>query len=175
MAIFGLCPTQVPAASHLLLAFTVAIAILTSQAQGRVSPVSHLPKWSPREKTTTGPDYLDGEQRIWQRSEHFSNMVIRSNNPGDDCAGSEGQWYCNTNSWQRCAAGKWSVVMQCAQGTICSPSGFTYDFHVQSTENGAGGVVTAGANSRRPMGFGKGFIHWALAWSMLLILILAVV
>lgn len=51
--------------------------------------------------------------------------------PGSSCPGSEGQWNCMTNSWQRCAAGKWSVVMQCAAGTACTPAGLTYDFKVQ--------------------------------------------
>lgn len=29
---------------------------------------------------------------------------------GSDCSGSEGQWNCLTNSWQRCASQRWSVV-----------------------------------------------------------------
>ena len=70
---------------------------------------------------------------------------------GSDCTGSEGQWYCMTNSWQRCASGRWSVVMQCAAGTQCAPSGATFDFHVQAT-GGSGaytGVAVSWAEGRR--------------------------
>jgi hypothetical protein len=58
--------------------------------------------------------------------------------PGSSCPGSEGQWNCMTTSWQRCAAGKWSVVMQCAAGTACVPAGLTYDFKVQFAGQGQG-------------------------------------
>ncbi|KAI1739296.1 hypothetical protein F4680DRAFT_449042 [Xylaria scruposa] len=49
---------------------------------------------------------------------------------GSSCAGSEGQWNCMTSSFQRCGSGQWSEVQQCALGTQCSPSGLTYQFHV---------------------------------------------
>ncbi|KAI0442517.1 hypothetical protein F4803DRAFT_519311 [Xylaria telfairii] len=49
---------------------------------------------------------------------------------GSSCAGAEGQWNCMTNSFQRCGSGQWSEVQQCALGTKCSPSGLTYQFHV---------------------------------------------
>lgn len=51
-----------------------------------------------------------------------------------------------TNSWQRCASGKWSVVINCAKGTICIPAGYTKEFRTQhdGSVNG-GGVVTARA------------------------------
>lgn len=32
---------------------------------------------------------------------------------------SEGEWNCMTTSFQRCASGQWSVVMDTADGTIC--------------------------------------------------------
>ncbi len=66
-----------------------------------------------------------------------------SQGPGADCGGSEGQLNCLGTSWQRCASGRWSVVMQCAAGTQCTPSGLTYDFRVQATNNG--GAYTGGA------------------------------
>ncbi|KAB5572582.1 hypothetical protein GE09DRAFT_1282920 [Coniochaeta sp. 2T2.1] len=68
--------------------------------------------------------------------------------PGSSCAGSEGQWNCMTNSWQRCAAGRWSVVMQCAAGTVCVPAGLTYDFKVQFGGQGAGTSSTASGGKR---------------------------
>ncbi|OIW31669.1 hypothetical protein CONLIGDRAFT_234714 [Coniochaeta ligniaria NRRL 30616] len=65
------------------------------------------------------------------------NLVPRDQQtPGSSCPGSEGQWNCMTNSWQRCAAGRWSVVMQCAAGTACTPAGLTYDFKVQFSGQG---------------------------------------
>ncbi|KAI1761377.1 hypothetical protein GGR53DRAFT_29015 [Hypoxylon sp. FL1150] len=63
----------------------------------------------------------------------------RQMSAGSSCDGSEGQWNCLTNQWQRCAAGQWSVVVDCAEGTICSPSGLTYDFAVQFANGAAGG------------------------------------
>lgn len=38
---------------------------------------------------------------------------------GSDCSNSEGEWNCMTKSFQRCASGQWSVVMDTANGTIC--------------------------------------------------------
>lgn len=67
--------------------------------------------------------------------------------PGSSCPGSEGQWNCMTDSWQRCAAGKWSVVMQCAAGTACAPAGLTYDFKVQFSGGQAQGTASSGSSS----------------------------
>jgi hypothetical protein len=53
---------------------------------------------------------------------------------GSSCAGSEGQWNCMTNSFQRCGSGQWSAVQQCALGTRCTPAGHTYEFHVDFTD-----------------------------------------
>lgn len=69
--------------------------------------------------------------------------------PGLSCPGSEGQWNCMTNSWQRCAAGRWSLVMQCAAGTACVPSGLTYDFKVQFS--GQGTVSRSSALRRKQL------------------------
>lgn len=38
---------------------------------------------------------------------------------GSSCSTSEGEWNCMTTSFQRCASGQWSVVMNTADGTIC--------------------------------------------------------
>ena len=48
---------------------------------------------------------------------------------GSSCS-AEGQWNCMTRSWQRCASGQWSAVINCAAGTICTPSGQTMEFRV---------------------------------------------
>lgn len=42
----------------------------------------------------------------------------------------EGQWICNTSSFQRCASGFWSSVMDVAAGTECTPDGETDDFKI---------------------------------------------
>lgn len=74
---------------------------------------------------------------------------------GSDCAGSEGQWNCMTDSFQRCAAGLWSEVMRCADGTECTPAGLTYEFAVQYSGGGDGSGVTSGS-SRKSVGWGVG-------------------
>ncbi len=85
-----------------------------------------------------------------QRSEppdaHAPVLKIRATTPGSGCSGSEGQWNCMNNAWQRCASGQWSVVMQCAAGTHCVPSGLTYDFRVQADSQGS--TSTAQASSK---------------------------
>jgi hypothetical protein len=42
-----------------------------------------------------------------------------STTPGSQCS-PEGQWNCMGTSFQRCAAGTWSVVQQMAAGTVCT-------------------------------------------------------
>ena len=74
-----------------------------------------------------------------------ATLESRSMSPGSGCGGSEGQWNCMTDSWQRCASGQWSVVMQCAAGTHCAPAGLTYDFAVQANSQGGGTTATAGS------------------------------
>ncbi|XXG94484.1 hypothetical protein Hte_000741 [Hypoxylon texense] len=81
----------------------------------------------------------------------------RQMSEGSSCEGSEGQWNCLTDQWQRCAAGRWSVVMDCAEGTICSPSGLTYDFAVQFANGAAGGPGPATSD-----GAPKPVAHWLL-------------
>ncbi|KAH8886922.1 hypothetical protein GQ53DRAFT_329455 [Thozetella sp. PMI_491] len=85
---------------------------------------------------------------------------------GSSCSGSEGQWNCLTNSWQRCAAGQWSVVMQCAAGTHCTPSGLTNDFTVQADQGSSTTTSTAAAPHFYPGSTGSVF---AVALSSLLV------
>lgn len=44
------------------------------------------------------------------------------------CGGLEGEWNCMTTTFQRCASGQWSVVLDTAYGTVCEPEGLSYDF-----------------------------------------------
>lgn len=57
-------------------------------------------------------------------------LVIRGEKMevGSPCSGLEGQWNCMATSFQRCASGQWSVVINTAHGTVCEPDGFTRDF-----------------------------------------------
>jgi hypothetical protein len=67
-------------------------------------------------------------------------LSARAEAAGSECP-TEGQWNCMTTSWQRCASGVWSLEMAMAQGTRCSPAGFTDDFHIEhdGSSNGNGG------------------------------------
>ncbi|KAI9171526.1 hypothetical protein HJFPF1_01012 [Paramyrothecium foliicola] len=58
------------------------------------------------------------------------SVVRRAETVGATCS-SEGQWNCMTTSWQRCAAGQWSKVMDSAEGTICSPAGMTENLNIE--------------------------------------------
>lgn len=77
--------------------------------------------------------------------------------------------YTVTDSFQRCGSGQWSVVEQCAAGTQCSPSGLTYEFHVDFADGyiGAAPPPTSGGGGRptavaagRVFGGGGGLINW---------------
>ncbi|KAJ0115443.1 hypothetical protein J7T55_012723 [Diaporthe amygdali] len=59
-----------------------------------------------------------------------NSITVRGNEMkvGSPCHGVEGQWYCMTQTFQRCASGQWSVVMDTSWGTVCEPAGFSYDF-----------------------------------------------
>ncbi|KAK3379198.1 hypothetical protein B0T24DRAFT_610963 [Lasiosphaeria ovina] len=86
--------------------------------------------------------------------------------PDSGCGGSEGQWNCMTSSWQRCAAGRWSVVMQCADGTHCTPAGLTYDFRVVDSRPGAGGVMTSGGAPTVSLGGARGPANLLAVWAV---------
>ncbi|KAI3323404.1 hypothetical protein HD806DRAFT_84997 [Xylariaceae sp. AK1471] len=124
--------------------------------------------------TSASPDPITREN-----SKHLERRQQMS--VGSSCTGSEGQWNCMTNSFQRCGSGLWSAAQQCAAGTQCSPSGLTYEFHVDFA-NGylgaapptSGGVPTAAA--RGGLGGGGSLVNWwllgglgALAVRMLLL------
>ncbi|KAK0636619.1 hypothetical protein B0T17DRAFT_613328 [Bombardia bombarda] len=85
--------------------------------------------------------------------------------PGTPCP-FEGQWDCQTSSWQRCASGLWSAVVPCAQGTQCLPAGLTYDMKVAySNGGGAGGGAPGGYGAGAGGGgnTGEGYGYWSYA------------
>jgi hypothetical protein len=73
-----------------------------------------------------------------------SGLLVKRISVGQDCEGSEGMWNCMTNSFQRCASGRWSEVMQCSSGTQCSPVGTGYQFNVGFS--GSSTVYSSNAN-----------------------------
>ncbi|QUC18778.1 uncharacterized protein UV8b_03019 [Ustilaginoidea virens] len=85
-----------------------------------------------------------------------SRMSKRAEAVGSSCS-PEGQWNCMTRSFQRCASGQWSAVMNCASGTICTPSGHTVEFRVQRDggadgswgASGSGGGFTTSSAGRK--------------------------
>ncbi|OAA81764.1 hypothetical protein LEL_01309 [Akanthomyces lecanii RCEF 1005] len=84
--------------------------------------------------TTTSNAVLDVAPKQLLR-----HLQSRQQSVGSACS-DEGQWNCMTSSWQRCAAGRWSVTMPCAKGTTCYPAGLTHDFRIQhdGSVNGGG-------------------------------------
>ncbi|KAI1408861.1 hypothetical protein F5Y13DRAFT_171455 [Hypoxylon sp. FL1857] len=97
-------------------------------------------------------DLTGQSERNYASINDTSIIQKRQMSAGSSCSGSEGQWNCLTNQWQRCASGQWSVVMDCAAGTICTPSGLTYDFFVSFANGAAGGSAPAtsdGTSGRR--------------------------
>ncbi|KAF4123399.1 hypothetical protein GMORB2_6100 [Geosmithia morbida] len=53
--------------------------------------------------------------------------------PGSSCS-SEGEWNCMGDSWQRCAAGRWSIVVSTAKGTECTPQGMADDISTEDKD-----------------------------------------
>lgn len=66
------------------------------------------------------------------------SIQARDESEGADCS-PEGQWNCMPDTWQRCAAGKWSQVMDLAEGTICTPEGLTEDITIEHDGSVNGG------------------------------------
>ncbi|CAH0049866.1 unnamed protein product [Clonostachys solani] len=69
----------------------------------------------------------------------------RAETEGADCS-PEGQWNCMPRTWQRCADGKWSQVMNLSDGTICTPAGLTEEITIEHDGSVNG---TDGGSSRR--------------------------
>lgn len=88
---------------------------------------------------------------------------------GSSCS-DEGQWNCMTSSWQRCAAGRWSVVMQCARGTTCRPAGLAREMRIQHdgsvSSNGGPPTTSRGARSSWVSRMGMLGWWWVLGWCL---------
>ncbi|KAK4450785.1 hypothetical protein QBC34DRAFT_459940 [Podospora aff. communis PSN243] len=58
----------------------------------------------------------------------------------------EGIWNCMVSQWQRCAQGRWSVVMPCKDGTVCAPVGVSFAMKVaaEGPQNGGNGAMSRG-------------------------------
>ncbi|KAH6608667.1 hypothetical protein Trco_002013 [Trichoderma cornu-damae] len=89
-----------------------------------------LPRWA-LSCPAAAPPILTYDQPSLEPISHLSGAgSLNSSAPrldrtfGEACS-PEGQWNCMTTSWQRCASGTWSAVVQCAAGTICQPSSLT--------------------------------------------------
>ncbi|KAF7545143.1 hypothetical protein G7Z17_g9405 [Cylindrodendrum hubeiense] len=80
----------------------------------------------------------------------------RTEEVGSSCD-SEGQWNCMTSSWQRCASGEWSKEIQCAEGTRCTPSGYTDNLTVEY-DGSVNGTETSGSSTGTRASVGKTMI-----------------
>lgn len=103
---------------------------------------------------TRSPEAVEGTETPFNPPS-LPELRTRQEAAGASCS-PEGQWNCMTNSFQRCASGQWSVVMDCALGTICEPSGVTMEFRIEhdGSVNGEGGGSGGGTGgfSRSPRG-----------------------
>lgn len=110
------------------------------------------------------------------KPQHNSLLLRRNETVGSSCD-SEGQWNCMTDSWQRCASGEWSKVVDCADGTRCEPSGQSMEFRIRfdngttttsSSDNGSSSDAPSVAG-RVGLGYGVGVavvVFWTLAVGM---------
>jgi hypothetical protein len=112
-----------PNCNHLFFATIYTIMIIINSPTVLASPTSTNMSMPPQDGT---------------------RFMRRDMTAGSSCS-EEGQWYCMGTSWQRCAAGQWSVTMQCAEGTQCTPSGLSYDFAVE--ESDGIGTATSGTST----------------------------
>lgn len=129
---------QHPVTFSLLLLFSMFAQY--AAAAPSITSAGHSPDSGKQSGSTTQAQLTEGSFLNGVRTSSSAQSLIPRDQqtPGSSCPGSEGQWNCMSNSWQRCAAGKWSVVMQCAAETACVPAGFTYDFKVQFSGQSTG-------------------------------------
>lgn len=75
-----------------------------------------------------------------------SVTLARRDEPVGASCSPEGQWNCMPDTWQRCASGQWSRVMDLAQGTVCTPGGLTEEIRIEhdGSVNGEGGPGRSG-------------------------------
>ncbi|KFH41927.1 hypothetical protein ACRE_073710 [Hapsidospora chrysogenum ATCC 11550] len=98
-------------------------------------------------------------------------IARRAETEGAECS-PEGQWNCMPDTWQRCASGRWSVVMDLAEGTICTPQGLVDDITVEhdGSVNGGDGGSSGGGDD-----FSMGSRRSIVAYTVLAIGVVACV
>ncbi|OAA35368.1 hypothetical protein BBO_08789 [Beauveria brongniartii RCEF 3172] len=101
--------------------------------------------------------------------DHDHHLESRQQQSAGSSCSDEGQWNCMTSSWQRCAAGRWSVVMQCARGTACHPAGLAREMRIQhdgsASSNGGPPMTSRGARSSWVSSMGM-LGWWVLGWCL---------
>ncbi|ROT41305.1 hypothetical protein SODALDRAFT_331028 [Sodiomyces alkalinus F11] len=133
----------------LVLAFFLPLSLATQTPNhpgllGR-SYASTLPASSPATPAASSlPTSLPTSSELENAPERNRQLARRQQAEGAPCPDEEGRWNCMTTRWQRCAAGHWSPVMDMSEGTVCEPSGLTYDFRILH-EGDAGGAATSDA------------------------------
>ncbi|CAN8102815.1 unnamed protein product [Discula destructiva] len=70
--------------------------------------------------------------------------------PGTPC-GDEGDWFCMTSTWQRCASGQWSAVFAVAPGTQCAPLGLADNIYFSAIASGSVPTLSGPAVTSVPM------------------------
>lgn len=93
-----------------------------------------------------------------------ADLARRAEAAGSSCS-PEGQWNCMAHTWQRCAGGRWSVVMDSARGTVCHPAGLTSDLGIDHDGGGGAGAATGGG-SRGAVGVGVPVAVAVLSWAL---------
>lgn len=139
--------------SNSFLLFLIVASLLIAQPFAQfITTTRPAPATLPGQK----PD-SSTQRKTSQRVAAMPGSVHRRAEAVGSACSSEGQWNCMTRSWQRCAAGRWSEVVNCAKGTVCAPAGLTNDFRVQHDgsvdgSGRAGGSGGSGGLSTGPRG-----------------------
>ncbi|KAB5554812.1 hypothetical protein GE09DRAFT_1122464 [Coniochaeta sp. 2T2.1] len=167
--IMGQCSLTTRRARYRPLLLSLLVFLVYTQYAGAIPPTAPITNIQDSESNTSATQARLTEKKpaIPDTESSSTDLILVPRDqqaPDSSCVGSERQWNCMTNSWQRCAAGRWSVVMQCAAGTVCVPAGLTNDFKVQFGGQGAGSSSTASGGKRLD-----------LSWPVVGVMLLAVV
>ncbi|CAG9938339.1 unnamed protein product [Clonostachys rosea f. rosea IK726] len=86
----------------------------------------------------------------------------RAEAEGADCS-PEGQWNCMPRTWQRCADGKWTQVMNLSDGTICTPAGLTEEITIEH-DGSVNGTDDGGSSQRTSDGTRNAVSRFLVLW-----------
>lgn len=140
-----------------LLILVVAFLILQVTAKTQLAAAtSAAPQPRTRTIITKASDTHD------YRRANPPEIQPRDEPEGADCS-PEGQWNCMPDTWQRCAAGKWSQVMDLAEGTICTPEGLTENITIEHDGSVNGGDGGDGSGNNGGETFSGGARHGVAA------------